>query len=327
MACMTSFQLAEINLLSLDRFAAVNIEHHMVERLTQAIFKSDRFASLRVCQLEFNDAAHLKLARSNLSQNNVLRSFALNKCSWDGFGTLLRQLCNLRRLETSFDEAYNSATNALQPQLSIHHLIITLKDCIDDLKKILRCTPNLTRLRIRGNLGETDAFEHFEEMARLFPVLTPRLQHFDCELYCVSFSNHGNELVIRQLHPLFKKVQCLSGQGGNQCYATNITTYPNNDEYEREHSSMTMCLFFLRSASLIYFHLESLPQNRSFRQLNSIDMNPYHDHWYENDHNAYDDDDYDDDYDERYSAWERNEYGNGPDMYCDAESDEWCRLP
>jgi len=36
---------------------------------------------------------------------------------------------------------------------------------------------------------------------------------------------------------------------------------------------------------------------------------------------------YDDDYEERYHAWERNEYGNGPNMYWDAESDEWCPLP
>ncbi|CAF1207224.1 unnamed protein product [Adineta steineri] len=291
-------QIVKINLPNLKRLAVENIEYHPGEHSVQAIFNGERFPSLKICQLEFNDVADLKLIHNESLRNNVLRSLVLNKCNWAEFGTLLHQLTNLRRLETSFKEPGLTMVNVAQPHLSIHHLKVTLQDPLDDLKKILKSTPNLTRLRIRGKLGRKDVPDYFKEMARFLPTLTSRLQHFDCELYCISSSSHGKESVIRQFHPLFKSVQCLFGRGDNRCYATDITIYPTNNEYE-----------------------ESLPLNSSFMRSSSNHWDPYHYYSNEDDEDAYD---YAAD---EYSAWERNEYGNGPDMYWDAESDEWCPLP
>ncbi|CAF4014994.1 unnamed protein product [Rotaria sordida] len=96
-------------------------------------------------------------------------------------------------------------------------------------------------------------------------------------------------------------IRCLFGRGHNQCYATDITIYPINNEYEESSPQRPL----------------SMPSSPNY-------FNTHHSHYYLNE---YDEPIYDNDYEETYRAWERNAYGNGPNMYWDAESDEWCPLP
>jgi len=122
----------------------------------------------------------------------------------------------------------------VQPHLLIRHLKITLSAPLHDLEKLLKWTPNLTQLRVRGNIRNNDVLKHFEKMAEFLPMLVPHLRHFDCELYCYSYDNEAHELIIQQLHPLFSKIRCLLGCDQNKCYATDIMIYPVGNEYECE---------------------------------------------------------------------------------------------
>jgi hypothetical protein len=182
----------------------------------------------------------LKLNNSGSSPNNVLRSLVIENWDWFELSSLLHQLPNLHRLETNFEESCTSIVNCIPPHLSMSHLKITLKDPLHDLKKLLQSTPNIARLRIRGSLGSNDVIDHFEKVAEFLPILAPRLQHFDCELYCALYNSHGEEVIIQQLHPLFNRVRCLFGRGRNQCYATDIMFYPINNEYQGEDIILTL---------------------------------------------------------------------------------------
>ena len=117
----------------------------------------------------------------------------------------------------------------------MRHMRIILNDPSDDLKNLLKLIPNLSRLRIRGNLGSNEVTDHFEKMAKSLFLIVPQLQKFDCELYCAAFEQHSKELIINQLHPLFIRVRCLFGPSYNQCYATDVSIYPVNNEYQSEY--------------------------------------------------------------------------------------------
>ena len=86
--------------------------------------------------------------------------------------------------------------------------------------------------------------------------------------------------------------------------------------------SLFACLF-IQGYKNFYFFACCLSSSEQSRFGASITNHFYVD--YDSDHfNEGDDDRYSDDDD---GAWERNEYGNGPNMYWDGESDEWCPLP
>jgi hypothetical protein len=180
------------------------------------------------------DHYNLEVNDSESSPNNALRSLGIDKWHWSKLGYLLHQLPNLRRFETNFEKSYEPTVNYVQPHLLIRHLKITLGDPLHDLETLLKWTPNLTRLRVRGNIERTDALENFAKMAQFLPVLVPHLQHFACELYCYSYDNEAYELNVQQLHPLFSKIRCLIGRDQNKCYATDIMIYPVGNEYECE---------------------------------------------------------------------------------------------
>jgi hypothetical protein len=195
----------------------------------------------------------LELNDSESSPNNALRSLAIDKWNWFDLGSLLHQLPNLCRFETNFEESCTLMINYIQPHLSIKHLRVTLSDPLHDLEKLLKFTPNLAQLRVRGNLGRSLVINYFEKMAEYFPTVVPLLQNFDCELYCYSYNAQENQFIIQQLHPLFNRVRCLFGRGHNECYATDIRIYPVNNEYEGEHFIMT--LFSGLQNSLISSHI------------------------------------------------------------------------
>ncbi len=175
---------------------------------------------------------HGEINNSGSSPNNVLRSFSIDTWDCSKLCWLLRQLPNLRRLEINLGDFNESIIHNVQPHLLISHLKITLSDPSHGLKKLLKWTPNLIRLRVRGNIGSDDIVKYFEKMAGFLPALVPHLQQFDCELYYYSNVNEACELIIKQFHPLFSKIRCLLGRGQNQCYATDIIIYPIGNEYE-----------------------------------------------------------------------------------------------
>jgi len=219
--------------------------------LLYAIFRAEHFPLLEICQLKLRYHYNLEINDSESSSNNALRSLAIDKWEWSKLGCLLHQLPNLHRFETKFEKSYESMIQYVQPHLLIKHLKITLDDPLHDLEKVLKWTPNLIRLRVRGNISSNDVFKYFEKMVEFLPTLVPHLQHFDCELYCYSCGNPTYELIIQQLHPFFSKIRCLLGRDQNKCYATDIMIYPVDNEYECEYSRM-----FRAVSSKISFFLD-----------------------------------------------------------------------
>ncbi|CAF3866642.1 unnamed protein product [Rotaria magnacalcarata] len=225
-------QITKIRLLSLERLSIENVTYDLQTSLLDVISQGEHFPSLKTCQIKSRHRYNLENNYSKSLPSNALRSLAIDTWHWSKLDRLLHQLPNLRRFETNFGESYNSTINYIQPHLLIRHLKITLNDPLHDLEKFLKWTPNLTRLRIRGKIRDNDVLKHFEKMAEFLPMIVPRLQHFDCELYCYTNDNEARELIIRQLHPIFRKIRCLSGRAQNKCYATDIMIYPVDNEYE-----------------------------------------------------------------------------------------------
>ncbi|CAF1546574.1 unnamed protein product [Adineta ricciae] len=293
-------QIVNVRLPHLERLCVVNVTHDLHESLLDTLFRGEHFPSLTTCRLEFEYPYDLELNeyRSSLT-NNAIRCLCVDQWSLFNLGALWNQLPNLRRFETSFEETYDPKVWSAKPHLSIKHLRVTVNSPSHDLEKLLKLTPNLARLRIRGGLGRSSVVNYFEKLAELLPTLVPHLQQFDCELYCYSIDTHENEFNIQKLNTLFKEIRCLSGLGHNRCYATDIKIYPFNNEYEESSPRL------LVPSTTTTFH-------RYYDEYNG-----YHDY----------DDYHQDEDDDEYEAWKRNEYGNGPNMYWDAESDEWCSLP
>ncbi|UJR12707.1 hypothetical protein I4U23_016881 [Adineta vaga] len=182
---------------------------------------------------------NLKLDDNNSLPNNIVRSLTINKWSWHELRSLLYQLPHLCRLDTHFAEPYPLSVTSIDPHLSIKHLRITLNNPSDDLATLLKLTPNLVRLRIRGSLGNISVLKHLNKIAEMLFDLVPHLQYFHCELYCYS-NEDDNELNIRSIHRLFEGVRCLYGSAQNRCYATDITPYPIPNEiksYDGKNSS------------------------------------------------------------------------------------------
>ncbi|UJR12782.1 hypothetical protein I4U23_016956 [Adineta vaga] len=288
-------KIVKISLPRLERLVIDNVTHDLHEPLFDAIFQGEQFPSLTICRLSLTHHYNLKFNKKQLSStNNTLHCLIIDKWNYFNLDFLLHQLPHLRRFETNFEESCISMIDLVTPHLAIKNLRVTLNDPLYDFEKLLKLTPNLARLRVRGNLGRNSVLNYFQKVAEFLPTLLPLLQCFDCELYCYPFESRESESIIRQLHTFFRKIRCLSGRGRNQCHTTDLELYPFNNKYE-----------------------ESSPRS-SFMQPSST-------HYYYSDES--DDVRYDHDYDEDDEAWVRNEYGNGPNMYWDAESDEWCPLP
>lgn len=202
--------------------------------LLYATFRDGHFPLLKKCQLKLRDDYNFEINDSETSANSLLRSLAIDKWHWSKLGFLLHRLPNLRRFETNFEKSCESTIHCIQPHLLLKHLKITLDDPLHDVEKLLKWTPNLTRLRVRGNISSDDVLKYFEKMAQFLPTLVPHLQYFDCEIYCYFSGNEGYELIIQQLHPLFRKIRCLFGRDQYKCYATDIVTYPFGNEYHCE---------------------------------------------------------------------------------------------
>jgi len=172
------------------------------------------------------------------SPNNTIRTLILNRWIGSQLGPLLHLLPNLRRFETKFLEPMNEPLNLNTHSTLLEQLRLTLEDPFDNLENILQYTPNLKQLRVTGKINEDFALMYFEKLAKLFRSKTPNLQQFDCELYFHAWTDQVDIIVIQQLHPLFKKIQCHLGNSINQCYTTDLTEYPSFSEYSCEYRSV-----------------------------------------------------------------------------------------
>lgn len=179
----------------------------------------------------------LELGEDYQSPNQTIRTLILDKWVGSQFGSLLNLLPNLRRFETKFSESINESLNLNVQYILLEHLRLTLKDPLNDLETMLQYTPNLKQLRVTGKITEDSALMHFEKLAKMFRSQTHNLRQFDCELYFHAWTDQVDIIVIQQLHPLFKKIQCHLGEDINQCYTTDLTEYPPFSEYSCEYRS------------------------------------------------------------------------------------------
>lgn len=215
----------------LARLAAENVPYNLHAVLIAQILRGEHFPSLRTCRLKLIYSYDLNL-QDNLPANNIVRTLAVDTCSYSQLSVLLHQLPHLRRFETNLESSLSLPTKAVEPHVSLARLQVTLSDPVNDLENILRWMPNLARLRVRGNFGTKDARVVFGKIAETLSVRAPYLQKFDCELYCRAQPGDASDESIRALHPHFKRVRCFVGGNDNWCYATDLEVYPHNNEYE-----------------------------------------------------------------------------------------------
>jgi hypothetical protein len=170
--------------------------------------------------------------------NNTVRILVLGVCQVPEIDWLLDLLPNLHRFEMIFQNPIDVSQTLSTPHMSITHLRVTLEDPSDDLNELLRYMPNMKVLNVTGKINDdSTALKDFEKLAEIFRTYTPGLQRFDCELYFHAWNAQVDILVIQQLHPLFKMIQCHLGKSINQCYATNLTKYPFFSIYTCEYRS------------------------------------------------------------------------------------------
>ncbi|CAF1086646.1 unnamed protein product [Rotaria sordida] len=121
-----------------------------------------------------------------------------------------------------------------QCHMSLKYLRIILVNPFNDLEKILPYMPNLEELRVTGMIRERSILYHFKKLSEIFHIYTSNLKKFDCELYCDETNEQVDILIIQQLHPLFKMIQCHEdsffknfplGNRRKYCYATDLMEY------------------------------------------------------------------------------------------------------
>ncbi|CAF1536706.1 unnamed protein product [Adineta ricciae] len=233
-------QIIETNLSCLERLTIHNVAHDLQTPLLDILFHGEHFPSLTICYLELKSYYNLTLndAQSSSATNNKLRCFFVDRWKWNDLGSLFNQLPNLCRFETTFEKNYANVIRSIKPHLTIKHLRVTLDDPLHDLERLIQRTPNLNRLRVRGNLRRNPVIEYFEKLAEFLPSVVPLLQRFDCEIYCCSLDSEGNEFIIQQFHTFFKNIRYFSRQDQNQCYTTDMKTYLFDNKYEGKYFIM-----------------------------------------------------------------------------------------
>ena len=219
----------------LERISINNVPHYFRKELLLVVLDHEHFPSLKFCQFTGEFYSAFEIDNNCQLPNNTIRALILSK--WYGFqlGTLFNLLPNLHRFEANFDEPFNRSLNLNTPHTSLTVLRVTLSDPLNDLDGALQYTPHLKRLRVKGKINGDSVLEHFEKLSKIIHSHTHVLQYFDCELYFHSWNDQVDITVIQQLHPLFKKIQCLSGANINRCYTTDLTEYPLYSEYAREY--------------------------------------------------------------------------------------------
>jgi len=171
-----------------------------------------------------------------------MRAIILSQWYGSQLGPLFKLLPNLHRFEANIEESVDCLSNIDQPHMALADVRVTLNDVLNDLNGMLQFMPNLRRLRVRGKINDDSVLEHFEKLAKIIRSHTPTLQRFDCELYFHSWYEQVDIIVIQQLAPFFKKIQCLLGKNRNQCYATDLTEYPPFSEYACKYKSLNSFL-------------------------------------------------------------------------------------
>ncbi|CAF3865402.1 unnamed protein product [Rotaria sordida] len=224
-------QVFSIKLQHLERISIDNVPHDFRKELLLVILDNEHFPSLKICQFTGEFYSCFEIDDHCQLPNNTIRALILSQ--WYGYqlGPLFNLLPNLHRFETNFDEPFSRSLNLNMPHISLTDLRVTLNDLLNDLDEMLQYTPYLKRLRVKGKISKGSVLEHFEKLAKIIHSHTHILQRFDCELYFHSWNDQVDIIVIQQLHPLFKQIQCLLGKNINRCYATDLTEYPPDSEY------------------------------------------------------------------------------------------------
>ncbi|CAF1494060.1 unnamed protein product, partial [Didymodactylos carnosus] len=198
-------QIIQMNLPYLKRLSIFNIKYFLQEVFFCKIIRGEHFPSLKIYHFKSNDNSQLKLNSNKLSSRNKIRSLSITKWNWPILNFLFEQFQYLYRFETYLEDLY-SLIDLIQPCLTLKRLKITFNtSVIPSLKKLLKWTPNLIRLSVRGNLERNIPYNvHFIQMSEYLPSLVPYLQKFDCELYCYINENEYNPLIIQKYSPFFQ---------------------------------------------------------------------------------------------------------------------------
>jgi hypothetical protein len=226
-----------VNLPCLERLSIENAPYSFARQLFRAIIDNEHFPSLKVCQFSGDFYQLVAADNDHQSPNNTIRTLTLNKLVGSQLSLLLNLLPNLRRLETNLTELTIDPLHMNVHHTSLELLRLTVEDPLNDLQIILQYAPLLKKLRVTGKINEDTVSLYFKALAKILRSEAKNLQQFDCELYFHAWADQTNILVIQQLHPLFKKIQCHQGNNINQCYTTDLSEYPRYSEYSCEYNS------------------------------------------------------------------------------------------
>lgn len=223
----------------LERISVDNVPHCFCKELLLVILDNEHLPSLKTCFFTGECYSSIEIGDHCQLPNNKLHSLILNQ--WYGLqiGPLFDLLPNLHRFEASIGESVNWLANTNKPHASLADVRVTLDNLSSDLNGLLQFMPNLKRLRVRGKISEDSVLEYFKKLTKIIHSHTPALQRFDCELYFHSWDQQVDAVVIQQLTPIFKNIQCLLGKNGNECYSTDLTEYPQFCEYACKYKLVT----------------------------------------------------------------------------------------
>ncbi|CAF3629291.1 unnamed protein product [Rotaria sp. Silwood1] len=226
--CLSKSELDHVltaNLPCLERFSICHLPFLVENKFIHDILDSKHFPSLKICRFSGNYYYIIIPNKQYQSLNLTIRTLILNFLNQSGLVSLLNSLPNLRRLETTFPVSIRESENFNLSHISLEQLRIGLVDPSNDLEKILPYMPNLKQLRVTGNINEQSILEHFQKLTKIFCIYTPHLEKFDCELYYYGSSKQVDILIIQQLHSLFTRIHCHSGNDFEQCYTTDLTEF------------------------------------------------------------------------------------------------------
>ncbi len=208
---------------------------------------------MKVCQFSGEFYFLLGADEDYQSSNNTIRTLILSKLIGSELSLLLNLLPNLRRLETNLIGLTIEQLHLNVYHTSLEKLRLTVTDPLNDLKTILPYTPLLKQLRITGKITENMVLLYFEALAKIFRSEVKNLRQFDCELYFHAWATQVDILVIQQLHPLFKKIQCHRGSNINRCYTTDLREYPRDSEYSCEYNSSFFSIVIPLNYNIVSF--------------------------------------------------------------------------
>ena len=156
--------MEQLHLPFLERLMVKNAASQQAELVLEIVAANRQFSSLISLSLELGHGENFRFENTHRWSNKTLRHLAIDGCRVPNFPSLLQAFPNLFQLEFKMVESPVLPSDSFVAYSLLRCIRVTLNHVVPDLDYLLRWTPNVKRLRLRGALTSENTVEQFERM-------------------------------------------------------------------------------------------------------------------------------------------------------------------